>query len=337
MGNAKPKRWGAVRPSESQHVARRRRRGTPLAAGDTRVHSSKRPTTTAAADRAPSSSGSRDGSGSGVRAIWGGEEGRNKHCLMDGVGGRGRGSSARPGGVFCAGKGCRDQGAASHARSSGPRPLTPCEGTPRARGHGALPANAHALLSAAGWKIELMTEGPPWVFPFSSSSRGEDHQRAALCTNAGFASSSAKRSYSGLRPPTELVHECRCESCEMSGEEKRLRYSSSIGSRGRCCSPCRYASGTSCGAAFSAFIESGRDTFDGGVSGDENGRGERPGSDEDDDDCVYGEGSRYMFSPVSCRFGSGTGPGAPCGYWLVVGGSECAGCLGDSYGWGTGG
>lgn len=47
--------------------------------------------------------------------------------------------------------------------------------------------------------------------------------------------------------------------------------------------------------------------LEGGVRGEENGRGEAPGSEEDEEDWVYGEGSRYMLRPESWKFGSWRG------------------------------
>ena len=79
-----------------------------------------------------------------------------------------------------------------------------------------------------------------------------------------------------------------------SGVEKRFSVSSSIGSRGRTCCwmPWRYESGTSFGPGFSPVALRGRAAFVGGVSGEENARGDVPGSDEEDEECVDGEGSR---------------------------------------------
>ena len=87
-----------------------------------------------------------------------------------------------------------------------------------------------------------------------------------------------------------LAHECRGESFT-SGVENRFRYSSSMGSRGRWgWMVCRYERGTSFGADLSVLR--GRGAFDGGVSGEENIRGDAPGSEDEEEDWVYGDGSR---------------------------------------------
>lgn len=93
----------------------------------------------------------------------------------------------------------------------------------------------------------------------------------------------------------------------MLAPESLRRHSSAAGSRMGGCSVLRKESGTRSRSEELSECRPCRGGDTGGVSGVENGRGEEPSSDDEEDDWVNGEGSRKNSSPESERVGSCAG------------------------------